>query len=84
MKDFFKKIKDVFVKSVPDTSPIGTVDKTDLAKVAKTGVLVGVASAISYALANIAPDTFGHYQPLVVLGLTAVLDFLNKAVKSNK
>jgi hypothetical protein len=82
MKDFFKKIKDVFVKSVPDTSPIGTVDKTDLAKVAKTGVLVGVASAISYALANIAPDTFGHYQPLVVLGLTAVLDFLNKLVKS--
>jgi hypothetical protein len=84
MKDFFKKFKDVFVKSVPDTSPSGTVNKTDLAKVAKTGILVGVASAISYALANIAPDTFGHYQPLVVLGLTAALDLLNKAVKSNK
>jgi hypothetical protein len=84
MNDFLKKIKDVFIKSVPDTSPIGKVDKTDLAKVTKTGILVGVASAISYALANIAPDTFGHYQPLVVLGLTAVLDLLNKTVKSNR
>lgn len=83
MLDFLGKLKNVFVKNVPDTSPIGTIDKTDLAKVVKTGVLVGVASAVSYALANIAPDTFGHYQPLVILGLTAALDFLNKMVKSN-
>ena len=82
MKNFLKKLKDVFVKSVPDTSEGGKVNQTDIAKVIKTGALVGVASAISYALANIAPDTFGHYQPLVVLGLTAALDFLNKLVKS--
>lgn len=84
MKDFFSKLKNVFVKSVPDTSPSGKVDSTDLAKVAKTGVLVGIASALSYALANFAPDTFGHYQPLVVLGLTAALDFVNKLVKKNQ
>lgn len=84
MKDFLKRIKDVFIKSVPDTSKTGAVDKTDLAKVVKTGLLVGVASAISYALANMSPDTLGHYQPLVILGLTAALDFLNKLVKKNQ
>ena len=84
MKDFLKKIKDVFIKSVPDTSSIGTVNTTDLAKVVKTGLLVGVASAISYALANMSPDTLGTYQPFVILVLTAALDFLNKFVKKNK
>lgn len=83
MKDFLVKLKNVFVKSVPDTSPIGKVDGTDLAKVVKTGVLVGVATVISYVLANISPDTLGPYQPLIVLGLTAVLDTLNKFVKKN-
>ena len=83
MKDFLTKLKNVFVKNVPDTSPSGEVNNTDLAKVVKTGVLVGIASAISYALANVAPDTFGHYQPLIVLGLTAVLDTVNKFVKKN-
>ena len=84
MTDFLKKLKEVFVKSVPDTSPSGTIDKTDLAKVVKTGFLVGLASAISYGLANFSPDTFGNYQPLVVLGLTAALDFVNKLVKKNQ
>lgn len=84
MLDFLKKLKSVFASNVPDTSPSGTLNKTDVAKVVKTGVLVGIASAISYALANVAPDTFGHYQPLVVLGLTAVLDFVNKFVKKNQ
>lgn len=84
MGELFAKLKDVFVKSVPDTSTTGKVDKTDLAKVVKTGVLVGVASGVSYFLANIAPDTLGTYQPLVVLGLTMALDFVNKLVKSNQ
>lgn len=84
MLDFLNKIKSVFVRTVPDTSPSGTVDSTDLAKVVKTGLLVGLASAISYGLSNLAPDSLGHYQPLVVLGLTAALDFVNKLVKKNQ
>lgn len=84
MLDFLNKIKSVFVSNVQDTSPAVSVNKTDLAKVVKTGVLVGLASAISYALANLAPETFGHYQPVVILVLTAALDFVNKFVKKNQ
>ena len=82
--DFFKKLKDVFTKKVEDTSDKGTVDKTDVAKVVKTGVFVGIAAAISAVLTNLSPDTFGVYQPVVILVLTITLDFLNKLVKNNK
>jgi hypothetical protein len=84
MLDFLNKIKAVFVTNVPDTSPIGKVDSTDLAKVVKTGLLIGVASALSYGLTNLAPDSLGHYQPFVVMGLTVALDFVNKLVKKNQ
>lgn len=82
--DFFKKLKDVFVKNVPDTSETGTLNKIDAAKLVKTGVLVGVAAALSNLLATMAPDTFGPYQPYVMLALTVSLDFINKLVKNNK
>ena len=82
--DFFKKLKDVFTKSVTDTSDKGAVNKTDVAKVVKTGVFVGIAAAISAVLANLAPDTFGIYQPIITLVLTVSLDFINKLVKDNK
>ena len=82
--NFLKKIKDVFVKSVPDTSPKNTVDKTDMAKVIKTGFLVGIAAMLSNLATSMAPDTFGPYQPLVILALTVSLDFINKLVKGNK
>ena len=84
MKDFLKKLGNVFVSNVPDTSPAGKVDSTDMAKVVKTGVLVGLSAAISYGLANLNPSVLGTYQPAVMLGLTLVLDFVNKTIKSNE
>lgn len=81
--DFLKKLKNVFVTNVPDTSPIGKVDSTDLAKVSKTGVLVGVAATLSYLITTINPVALGPYQPYVMLGLTIGLDFVNKLIKSN-
>jgi hypothetical protein len=82
--NFFKTLKEVFVKTVPDTSNKGTLNKTDAAKLVKTSVLVGVAAAISSALAAISPDTFGPYQPVVIMVLTVSLDLLNKFIKGNK
>ncbi len=84
MGDLLKKLKDVFVTSVPDTSATGKVDKTDIAKVAKTGVLVGLAAGLSWVVTNVAPDSLGPYQPVVILGLTMALDFVNKLVKQNQ
>lgn len=81
--DFLKKLKNVFITNVPDTSPAGKVDSTDLAKVSKTGVLVGVAAALSYFITNANPELLGPYQPVVALGLTVALDFVNKLIKSN-
>jgi len=83
MKDFLKKLKDVFVKNVPDTSPSGKVNSTDTAKVAKTGLLVGLAATLSYLITSVSPEALGPYQPYVMLGLTVALDFVNKLIKSN-
>ena len=81
--EFLKKITSVFTKSVTDTSPKGKVDSTDVAKLIKTSVIVGIAGAVSYFTTNIAPETLGPYQPLIMMGLTALLDFTNKLVKDN-
>lgn len=83
MSDFFKKLKDVFTKSVPDTSAPVKVDGTDVAKLGKTAALVGVAAALSFLVTNIDPALLGPYQPLIVMGLTVALDFVNKLVKNN-
>jgi len=79
--EFLKRLKEVFVKSVPDTSEPGKVDKTDLAKVTRTAVLVGVASGITYALQNIDPNLFGSYGPLFTLAGAAILELLGKIPK---
>lgn len=81
--DFLKKITSVFTKSVKDTSEVGKVDTTDVAKVLRTSALVGSAAGLTYLMANLAPESLGPYQPFIMLGLTAALDFLNKLVKNN-
>lgn len=83
MADFLKKLKDVFTKSVPDTSDPKKVDSTDMAKLVKTGALVGVGAALSYVVTNIDPSHLGPYQPVIMLALTLALDFVNKLVKNN-
>lgn len=81
---FLKSLKDVFLGSKPDTSGPGKVNSTDLAKVVRNASLVGVAAALSEVLKTVDPNMFGMYQPLVILGITAALDFVTKLVKNNK
>jgi hypothetical protein len=78
---FFSKLGKVFTKQVDDTSTVGKVDKTDMAKVTRTAILVAVAAGVSYVLTNINPDAFGSYGPLITVAGAALLDFLNKLVK---
>lgn len=79
--DFFKKLKDVFVNKVPDTSPAGKVDQTDVAKVARTAIYVAIASGLTFALQNISPEVFGPYSIMIVPAATAAIEFLNKLAK---
>lgn len=81
---FLSKLKNVLVGSVTDTSGGGKVNSIDLAKVVRNASLVGVAAALSEILKTVDPNMFGPYQPLVILGLTAALDFVGKLVKNNK
>lgn len=82
--DFFIKLKDVFTKKIPDTSETGKINTVDVAKLTKTGILVGVSAALASILASLAPDTLGVYQPVIILVLTVTLDFVNKLIKNNK
>lgn len=83
MGDFLKKLKEVFVTKVPDTSDSGKVDKTDVAKIIRNAVLVAIAAGISYVVKDLDPEHLGQYQPWIILGGTAILDFINKLVKQN-
>jgi hypothetical protein len=82
--NFVQKLYDVFTKNVEDKSGAGKIDQTDLAKIGKNAILVGVAAAISAVLSSVGPDMFGTYQPLIILGLTGLLDLLNRLIKSNR
>ncbi len=78
---FFKKLANVFKKSVDDTSDQGKVDTTDMAKVVRTSIFVAIAAGVSYALTAIDPAAFGAYGPIITVAGTALLDFLNKLTK---
>jgi hypothetical protein len=79
--NFLKKLKDVIFGRVPDTSTPGKVDSTDLAKVARTSIFIGLSSALAFLLQNVDPSIFGSYKLIVVTAGTAALEFLTKLTK---
>lgn len=80
MLDFIKKV----LKPKEGTSPAGKVSGDDVVDVVKVSLLVAVASGLQYAVEHMGNLDFGAYQPFVILGITAVLDFVNKLVKNKK
>lgn len=82
--DLLKKLVGVFTKRVDDTSDAGKVDSTDVVKVLRTCLLVGISTGLSHFLTAVDPSTLGPYQGLVILGLTGVQEFLVKLMKDNK
>ena len=82
--EFFKKLFTSFTSNVNDTSKTGEVNATDFAKVVRTTILVGLASAITYFVGAVNPENLGVYGVFLVPVATAALDLLNKYIKGNK
>lgn len=82
--EFLSKLKNVFVKSVDDSSPVGKVNTTDLAKVARTAILLGLATGASNILTNLKPEMFGEYSSLAAVGLAIAGDFVMRFLRNNK
>jgi hypothetical protein len=82
--EFFKKLFTSFTSGVHDTSKSGAVNTTDVVKVVRTALLVGVASALTYFTGAVNPENLGVYGVFLVPVATAALDLLNKYIKGNK
>lgn len=82
--NFLEKLKNVFKTNVSDTSPTGKVDSTDIAKIGRNALFVGVAASLTELINTMNPEVLGHYTPFAILGLTALLDFVTKLLKNNK
>ena len=78
--NFLKKLKDVFTKSVDNTSAGSQLDKIDWAKLTRDTLLVGGSAVVAYLLEKVPSLNFGEMQtfvvPAVTFCLTAVMRFL--------
>ena len=45
--DFFKKLRDVFIKKTTDTSAAGEVNTTDIAKLVMVALLTGASAGVA-------------------------------------
>jgi hypothetical protein len=82
--NFLSKLKNaLFGKSEPSKSATGAVDVVDIAKVTRTGLLMGLATAVTYMLANVKPEMFGDHAGIAALVLTVVGEFSLRFLKSN-
>jgi|APGre2960657373_1045057.scaffolds.fasta_scaffold349852_2 hypothetical protein len=79
----FEKVKSVFVKKVDDKSGPLSVDTVDIAKVVKTALLVGGATAITSVMQNLQPEMFGDHASVAALVLAVVGDFMVRFLKNN-
>jgi hypothetical protein len=81
--DFLKKLLGSFVSKVDDDSPRGKVNTTDVAKVLRGGVIVGVSASVSYYLANLSPEMFGDYELAATVFLMALGELSVRFLKNN-
>jgi hypothetical protein len=82
--DFLKKLLGSFVSKVDDDSPRGKVNTTDVAKVLRGGVIVGVSASVSYYLANLSPEMFGNYELVATVVLMALGELSVRFLKNNE
>lgn len=81
---FLNKILSVFTKSVPSDSASGKVNTTDIAKVARTGIIMGLSTAATYILANVSPDMFGQHSAIAAVVLTILGELSVRFLKNNE
>lgn len=81
---FLDKLKSVMTKKATDTSPTMAVDKTDIAKVTHTGLLLAASSFVTYMLQNVQPDMFGDYAPYATIVIAIATELSLRFFKNNK
>jgi hypothetical protein len=82
---FTTKVSKAFAgKPLPDTSPALKVDTTDMAKVIRTGALMGIATAVVYGLSNLNPEIFGDYAGLAAVIIAMVTEGALRFIKDNQ
>lgn len=78
--DFLKKLKDVFVTHVDDTSAPKALDSTDTAKLVRDAVLAGAAASVAVLVDRFGELNLGDYTayvgPVVLLVLQGVQKYL--------
>jgi hypothetical protein len=81
--NWLTKIKAVFVTNVPDKSDVLKVDTTDLAKVVRTAILLGVATSGVEILSYLKPEMFGDHSSVAAVVMAMTADFLMRFLKNN-
>ena len=77
-------MKEVLVgKSPQTTSPAGKVDTVDMAKVVRTGMLMGLSTTISLILSGAYPGFFGKQEMLTTFIFTIMSEIALRWIKSN-
>jgi hypothetical protein len=81
---YLVKLKNaLFGKSDPSTSEGGSINVTDLAKVSRTAILMGLATAVSHLLANVKPDMFGDNAGIATIVIAILGELSLRYIKSN-
>lgn len=82
--EFVKKLMGSIFSKVDDDSPRGKVNSTDIAKVLRGGLLVGLAAGVSHVLSGLEPDMFGQYEYLATIGLMVLSELSMRFLKHNE
>lgn len=82
--NFLETLKNVFVKSVPDTSNTKSLDTTDWAKLFKHVVVVSASAGLTYLASNMHMINLGEYTVVVVPVLSFLINAGLKYIKSNE
>jgi len=69
--------------TVPDTSPTGSVNKNDLAKIAVHALIVGATAILVVIGEQIGNIDFGPYNALIVPVISSAVIWLQKLLKNN-
>lgn len=83
MKFTTKVVKVMAGESPPSTSPALKVDTTDMAKVIRTGLLMGAATLVTYVLNNVQPEMFGDYSAVAAIVITMLSELALRYIKNN-
>lgn len=84
MNLMLKKLALVFLKKIEDKSPTFKVDSTDIAKVVRTAVFTGLATALTVFMNGVDFNALGIGGAVLIPLITAAIEFLNKLVKDNQ